>query len=178
MNITVYLGSSEGNRPIYKEAVAELGSWIGRSGHTLVYGGSENGLMGILSHAVLEAGGDVIGVEPQFFIDMGYANPHIEHLIVTNDMSERKKKMIELADAFIAFPGGTGTLEEISEILSQTSLQLTEKPHVIYNLDGYYEHLKKFILYMVQEGFLTEENAAKIRFADDLEQVKRIISRS
>ncbi len=171
MNITVYLGSSEGSSPIYKEAVVELASWIGHEGHTLIYGGSSNGLMGTLSDTVLQAGGRVVGVEPQFFIDMGYENPNISELIVTKDMSERKKKMIELGDAYIAFPGGTGTLEEISEIMSLAALDLTKKPHVLYNLNGYYNIMKDFLAQMVREGFMSPEKAAKIRFADNLQQV-------
>ena len=112
MNITVYLGASEGVDPALKTAARELGAWIGKSGHALVYGGSKCGLMGELAESVLEAGGEVTGVEPRFFIDEGFAYDAITRLIVTRDMSERKAKMIELGDAFIAFPGGTGTLEE------------------------------------------------------------------
>ena len=112
MNITVYLGASEGNDPALKTAVRELGAWIGGSGHALVYGGSKCGLMGELAESVLRSGGEVTGVEPQFFIDAGFEYDVITRLIVTEDMSERKAKMIELGDAFIAFPGGTGTLEE------------------------------------------------------------------
>ncbi len=115
MNITVYLGSNEGNDPSLKEAVRALGAWIGNAGHALVYGGSKSGLMGELAESVLNAGGKVTGVEPQFFIDAGLEYDAITTLIVTKDMAERKAKMIELGDAFIAFPGGTGTLEEVSE---------------------------------------------------------------
>ena len=105
MNITVYLGANEGNDPFFKEAVRELGAWIGTNGNTLVYGGSKSGLMGELAESVLQAGGKVIGVEPQFFIDAGFVYDEITELITTKDMSERKAKMIELGDAFIAFPG-------------------------------------------------------------------------
>ena len=110
MNITVYLGANEGNDPILKSAICELGKWIGESGNTLIYGGSESGLMGELAKSVLKTGSNVIGVEPQFFIDAGFQFDGLTELIVTKDMSERKAKMIELGDAFIAFPGGTGTL--------------------------------------------------------------------
>ena len=110
MNITVYLGANDGNDPSLKKAVRELGRWIGESGNSLIYGGSKSGLMGELAESVLSVGGEVIGVEPQFFIDAGYQYDAITRLIVTKDMSERKAKMIELGDAFIAFPGGTGTL--------------------------------------------------------------------
>ena len=118
MNITVYLGANEGNDPKLKEAVRELGMWIGKSGSSLVYGGSKCGLMGELAESVLTAGGEATGVEPQFFIDAGYEYDALTRLIVTRDMAERKTKMIELGDAFIAFPGVTGTLEEISEVMS------------------------------------------------------------
>ena len=114
MNITVYLGANEGNATHLKKEVKELGKWIGESGNSLVYGGSKSGLMGILADSVLLAGGRVTGVEPVFFVESEYQHEGIHELIVTKDMPERKAKMIELGDAFIAFPGGTGTLEEIS----------------------------------------------------------------
>lgn len=118
MNITVYLGALEGNDPALGNAVRELGTWIGESGNSLVYGGSKSGLMGQIAESVLNAGGKVTGVEPQFFIDSELQYDEITKLIVTKDMAERKAKMIELGDAFIAFPGGTGTLEEITEVMS------------------------------------------------------------
>ena len=105
MNITVYLGANEGNDPSLRKAVRELGTWIGESGNRLVYGGSKSGLMGEIAESVLQASGEVTGVEPQFFIDMEYQYDAITELIVTKDMSERKTKMIELGDVFIAFPG-------------------------------------------------------------------------
>ncbi len=123
MNVTVYLGANYGTDPTLQTTVAELGQWIGKNGHTLVYGGSASGLMGVLARSVMAAGGPVIGVEPQFFIDEGYELDGLTQLIVTQDMTERKAKMIELGDAFIAFPGGTGTLEEITEVMSKVSLK-------------------------------------------------------
>ena len=117
MNITVYLGAFEGNDPALADEVKKLGTWIGESGHSLIYGGSKSGLMGVIAESVLEAGGDVTGVEPQFFVDAELQYDEITKLIVTENMEERKTKMIELGDAFIAFPGGTGTLEEISEVM-------------------------------------------------------------
>ena len=108
MHITVYLGASCGTDPHLAQAVRELGAWIGAAGHTLVYGGSKAGLMGLLAESVLAEGGDVTGVEPQFFVDEELQLDGLTELIVTRDMTERKNKMIELGDAFIAFPGGTG----------------------------------------------------------------------
>ena len=137
MNITVYLGANEGNNPLLKRAVKELGTWIGKSGNALIYGGSKSGLMGALADSVLNAGGNVTGVEPQFFIENEFQHEGITKLIVTKDMSERKNKMIELGNAFIAFPGGTGTLEEITEIMSKVSLKQLNAPCIVYNLNGY-----------------------------------------
>ena len=123
MNITVYLGANEGNDPTLREAVEELGAWIGASGNALVYGGSKSGLMGAIADSVLKAGGEVTGVEPQFFVTNELQHNGLTRLIVTEDMTQRKSKMIELGDAFIAFPGGTGTLEEIAEVMSKVSLK-------------------------------------------------------
>lgn len=123
MNITVYLGALRGNDPVLKDAVKELGRWIGENNHTLIYGGSKSGLMGYIAESVLNAGGTAIGIEPQFFIDEELQYDGLTELIITKDMTERKTKMIELGDAFIAFPGGTGTLEEISEVMSKISLK-------------------------------------------------------
>lgn len=177
MNITVYLGSNFGSDPAFKTAVRELGTWIGGSGHALVYGGSRCGLMGELAESVLQAGGEVTGVEPQFFIDAGFEYDAITRLIVTQDMSERKAKMIELGDAFIAFPGGTGTLEEISEIMSKVTLRHLDAPCILYNLNGYYNDLRALLRHMIDMELSTEEKQRGIYFADDLAQIKAILER-
>ena len=175
MNITVYLGANEGNDPFFKEAVRELGAWIGTNGNTLVYGGSKSGLMGELAESVLQAGGKVIGVEPQFFIDAGFVYDEITELITTKDMSERKAKMIELGDAFIAFPGGTGTLEEITEVMSKVSLKHLDAPCILYNLNGYYDSLKQLLDHMIKMGLSSENRQQGIYFADDMEDIKALL---
>ena len=109
--------------------------------HALVYGGSKCGLMGELAESVLLAGGEVTGVEPRFFVEDGFVYDSITRLIVTETMAERKTKMIELGDAFIAFPGGTGTLEEIAEVMSKVALGHLDAPCILYNLGGYYDGL-------------------------------------
>ena len=157
MNITVYLGANEGNNPSLKRAVKELGTWIGKSGNALIYGGSKSGLMGALADSVLNAGGNVTGVEPQFFIENEFQHEGITKLIVTKDMSERKNKMIELGNVFIAFPGGTGTLEEITEIMSKVSLKQLNAPCIVYNLNGYYDGLKAMLKHMIDMGLSSEE---------------------
>ena len=176
MNITVYLGANEGNDPFLKEAVRELGAWIGTNGNTLVYGGSKSGLMGELAESVLQAGGKVIGVEPQFFIDAGFVYDEITELITTKDMSERKAKMIELGEAFIAFPGGTGTLEEITEVMSKVSLKHLDAPCILYNLNGYYDSLKQLLDHMIKMGLSSENRQQGIYFADDMEDIKALLA--
>ena len=163
MNVTVYLGANYGTDPTLQTTVAELGQWIGKNGHTLVYGG------------VMAAGGPVIGVEPQFFIDEGYELDGLTQLIVTQDMTERKAKMIELGDAFIAFPGGTGTLEEISEVMSKVSLKHLDAPCILYNLNNYYDSLKALLDHMIETGLSTPARQEGIYFAADLAEIKQIL---
>lgn len=168
MNITVYLGANEGNDQTLTEAVRELGTWIGESGNRLVYGGSKSGLMGILAKSVLSAGGEVIGVEPVMFVNRDLQYEKLTQLFITQDMSERKAKMAEFGDAFIALPGGTGTLEEISEIMSKVSLGMINAPCIIFNHHGYYNGLKQLLDKMVEQGLSTKERQNKIYFADSV----------
>ena len=175
MNITVYLGANEGNDPELKKAVQELGTWIGVSGNSLVYGGSKSGLMGAIADSVLAAGGEATGVEPEFFIRDEFQHDGLTKLIVTKDMSERKNKMIELGDAFIAFPGGTGTLEEITEVMSKVSLKHLNAPCILYNLNGYYNDLKALLTHMIEMGLSTKARQEGIYFAENLEDIKKIL---
>ena len=175
MNITVYLGANEGNDPRLAQAVRELGRWIGESGNALIYGGSACGLMGELAKSVLGAGGKATGVEPQFFVDQGLLYDDLTELFVTKDMTERKAKMIELGDAFIAFPGGTGTLEEIAEIMSKVSLKQLDAPCILYNLNGYYDSLKALLDHMIAMGLSSPERQRGISFAENLEEIKAIL---
>ena len=176
MNITVYLGALEGNEPFLKDAVQQLGHWIGESGNRLIYGGSKCGLMGEIALATLSSGGEVIGVEPQVFIDSELQLDEITQLIVTKDMSDRKSQMIELGDAFIAFPGGTGTLEEISEIMSKVSLKQLDAPCILYNLNHYYDHLKALLQHMINMGLSTPERQKGIYFAETLAEIQQILA--
>ena len=164
MNITVYCGSNPGTNERFSEAAHALGTWIGQNGHTLVYGGSSVGLMGILSRATLEAGGTVEGVEPRFFIDAGVAQHDLTDLIVVDTMSERKAKMIELGDVFVALPGGVGTLEEISEIMTRIRLNLSAGPCFFLSIDGFYEPMVELLRSMEQAGFLPEFDRSSFRF--------------
>ena len=175
MNITVYLGANKGNDDSLEKAAKELGQWIGDSGHALVYGGSKTGLMGILAESVVESGGKVTGVEPEMFIQSEVQYDGVTELIVTKDFPERKRKMIELGNAFIAFPGGTGTLEEIAEVISQTALEQLDAPCILYNLNGYYDGLKALLFHMIEMGLSTEERQKQIYFAENLADIKAIL---
>lgn len=177
MNITVYLGANKGNDPALAQAVEELGTWIGQSGSALVYGGSKSGLMGILADSVLAAGGDVTGVEPQFFLDAEMQHEGLTKLIVTKDMTERKAKMIELGNAFIAFPGGTGTLEEIAEVMSKVSMRQLDAPCILYNLNGYYNSLHQLLQQMTAKGLSSPERQRGIWFAKDLAEIRAILAK-
>lgn len=177
MNITVYLGANEGNDPRLRKSVEELGTWIGSSGNALVYGGSKSGLMGAIADSVLQAGGKVTGIEPQFFIENELQHDGLTRLIVTKDMAERKTKMIELGDAFIAFPGGTGTLEEIAEVLSKVSLKHLDAPCILYNLNGYYDDLKALLTKMIDKGLSSKERQEGVYFAENLDEIKQILNR-
>ena len=177
MNITVYLGANKGNDPALAQAVEELGRWIGQSGNALVYGGSKSGLMGILADRVLDAGGRVTGVEPQFFLDAELQHEGLTELIVTKDMTERKTKMIELGDAFIAFPGGTGTLEEITEVMSKVSLHQLDAPCILYDLNGYYDSLRQLLQQMIAKGLSSPQRQQGIYFARDLAEIQAILKK-
>ncbi len=129
MNITVYLGAKEGNDPALKRAVQELGQWIGQSGNALVYGGSKTGLMGEIAKSVLDAGGTVTGVETTLFMQDDLQYDGLTELIVTETITERKTEMIRRGDAFIAFPGGTGTLElSQEEDILEAGIQIISQP--------------------------------------------------
>ncbi len=175
MNITVYLGANEGNDPALMCAVRELGTWIGESGNALVYGGSRSGLMGALADAALAAGATVTGVEPQVFVDREIQHEGITRLIVTPDMARRKEKMIELGDAFVAFPGGTGTLEEISEVMARAALGALDAPCIFFNLGGYYDALSTQLDRMVAAGLSTPERLSHVHFAANLEEITRLL---
>ena len=172
MNITVYLGANKGNDDSLERAAKELGQWIGDSGHALVYGGSKTGLMGILAESAVESGGKVTGVEPEMFIQSEVQYDGVTELIVTKDFPERKRKMIELG---VAFPGGTGTLEEIAEVMSQIALQQLDAPCILYNLNGYYDGLKALLFHMIEMGLSTEERQKQIYFVENLADIKAIL---
>ncbi len=177
MNITVYCGSSFGKDPAFRACAKDFGTWIGAHGHRLVYGGSQVGLMGVLADAVLDAGGKVTGVEPRFLIERELQHDGLDELIMVDTMVERMTKMIELGDAFVALPGGVGTLEEISEVASRIRLELTDAPCIFLNAAGYYDDFKRYMDRMAREGFILEHEYAKISFVSSVEEAAALIER-
>lgn len=175
MNIAVYCGSNPGHNTHFREAAYQLGQWIGEHHHALVYGGSSVGIMGIISKTVLAAGGLVYGVEPRFFIEAGVAQHDLTELYVVETMSERKAKMIELADCFVALPGGVGTLEEISEILSCIRLGLDIGECFFLNIDGFYDPLIALLEGMVQQGFLDQSDLDRYHFLENVDHLTRYL---
>ncbi|MGI6722527.1 MAG: TIGR00730 family Rossman fold protein [Anaerovoracaceae bacterium] len=175
MNIVVYCGSRTGFDPAFRKAAAELGRWIGSHGHTLVYGGGGIGLMGVLADAVLEADGEIIGVIPHFLDTVEQAHPAVSRMIRVSTMSQRKAEMIELGDAFIALPGGPGTLEEISEVISLAKLKRLCAPVILADINGYYQPLASVFRNMVDQGFFLESQEEDITFARDIKSAAAVL---
>ncbi len=171
MKIAVYCGSSAGNDPACTEAAAALGTWMGRNGHELVYGGSNTGLMGALADGVLRAGGAVTGVVPDVAVIKRRIHPGITTLVETDTVATRKTRMIDLADAFIALPGGLGTLDEITEILCLQSLGLVRGPVIFYSVKGYYAPMKAVFSNILENGFGSPAHFSEVVFAEDLADV-------
>ena len=162
MNICVFCGSSTGNNLIFSKAAEDLGTLIGRNSHTLIYGGGNIGLMGILADYVMAANGKVIGIIPDFLFKKEVGHPGVSELIQVGTMHERKQKMAELADVFIAMPGGWGTLDELAEILTWRQLQIIDKPIGILNTADFFTPLLVMMDNMVKSGFLKNTNLEKL----------------
>ena len=175
MKIAVYCGSACGTEPEYMAVARELGDWIGRNGHALVYGGSNTGLMGSVADAVLAHRGKVIGVLPNVPLIHERRHPGLSEYHLMDTMSARKDKMIELSDAYIALPGGFGTLDEISDVLCLNRLQLIRRPSVLVNTRGFYEPVRQLILNMIDAGFVGGEEMDMLRITDDVEEIAEFV---
>ena len=169
--ICVFCGSSPGNDPAYAELAHAVGEGLARRGIGLVYGGGRVGLMGVVADAALAEGGEVIGVIPRAMVDRELAHSGATELRIVTTLHERKAVMAELSDAFIALPGGLGTLEELAEVVSWAQLELHAKPIGLLNVDGYYDHLIAMIDHMVSEGFLKPAYREMVLVDDDLERL-------
>jgi len=163
--ICVYCGSSDKIKPIYLMAAHNMGNAIAKRGLKLIYGAGSTGVMGALANAVLQAGGDVTGVIPEYFNTSKLAHPGLTKLEVVGSIHERKARMIELADAFIALPGGFGTMEEFFEVLTWAQIGLHRKPIGLLNENDYFTHLLEFISVIHQEGFIYHEHQSLFSFA-------------
>lgn len=159
-SVCVFCGASPGARPIYHEAAAQLGRHIAERGLTLVYGGGAVGLMGVVADAALAAGGEVIGIIPQSLERAEIGHKGLTRLEVVDGMHARKARMAELADAFIALPGGLGTLEELFEVWTWGQLGYHAKPLGLLEVDGFYARLTDFLDHLVAERFVREQHRA------------------
>jgi uncharacterized protein (TIGR00730 family) len=157
-SVCVFTGSSPGAHPEYAQAAQELGRALADQGVRLVYGGASVGLMGTVADAALDAGGDVVGVIPQALVDREIAHPDVADLRVVGSMHERKALMADLADAFVALPGGMGTLDELFEIYTWIQLGLLSKPVGLLDVRSYYDQLVAFLDHAVAERFVTVEH--------------------
>jgi hypothetical protein len=152
--VCVFCGSASGGDPRYAAVAAELGGEIARRGWTLVYGGGSVGLMGVVADAALGAGGRVVGVIPRFLYEWEVGHDDLTELEIVETLTERKVRMGDLADAFLAMPGGIGTMDEVFEALSWAQLGLMQKPNGLLNVGGYYDSLVAFLDHAMHEGFL------------------------
>ncbi len=167
-SIAIFCGSALGSSAVYAEIAAQVGQVLAERQLTLVYGGGRSGLMGIVADSALAAGGKVIGVIPKQLVDRELAHSGVTELHIVDNMHERKTKMSELADGFIAIPGGVGTLEEIFEQWTWAQLGIHEKPCAFLNAENFYTGLIQFIQHTTEQGF------TKARFTDKLIVDERI----
>ncbi len=177
-SICIYCASSTKIDQEYVEATKEVGALLAKKGITCINGAGKMGLMGTVSDAVLENKGKVIGVIPQFMIDNDWYHKNLSELYVTNNMHERKQKMAELADGCIALPGGTGTLEELIEVITWKQLGLYKKPIVILNTKNYYDLLLKFLDQMAVEHFMRPMHTQLWAVAQTPEEAIRLVEES
>jgi uncharacterized protein (TIGR00730 family) len=165
-SLCVYCGSKPGRDPRFVDAASRVGNWIGRHGGQLVYGGGNNGLMGVVADATLAAGGTVVGVIPESLVIKEFAKQECTELHIVQTMHERKQKMAERADAFLALPGGIGTFEEFFEVWTWRQLGYHDKPIGLLNVAGYYDALSHFINASIQEGFIGDWQMGLIQQSD------------
>lgn len=175
MKIAVYCGSSSGNDPKYVEATKALGKFFAEQGIDVVYGGGKVGLMGTIADAVMAHGGRVYGVIPQHLKHREIGHEGITELKVVNTMHERKAAMADMADAFVALPGGVGTLEEIFEVWTWAQLGYHDKPCAFYNIDGFYEPLLAMVQHMCDAGFMKQPYVDMALRATEPEQLVQAI---
>ncbi len=174
--VCVFCGSSAGSRPIYADTARQLGRVLAERGLGLVYGGGHVGLMGILADAALAAGGEVVGVIPRDLRDRELAHTGLTELRVVDTMHQRKALMADLADGFLALPGGFGTGDELFEILTWSQLGLHHKPIGVLNVGGYFAGMLAWMDHMVEEGFLHRSHRRLIHEAENPEPLLALLA--
>lgn len=171
MRVTIYTSSSDAVDERYREAARELGRALGERDDELVYGGTAVGVMGVLAEAVRSAGGRVTGILPELMADRGLADAACDELVVTADMAGRKQEMMARAEAFVALPGGFGTLEELFEVLTLKQLGYHGKPIVLLNLAGFYQPLLALFEELFTQGFAKRDYARLYRVATTVDEL-------
>ena len=169
--IALYCGSRSGNKPVYQEKAVALARRLAENGFGLVYGGASIGLMGQVADAVVDHGGETVGVIPEFMLDYEIAHPQLTELHIVTSMHQRKAMMADRACAFVALPGGLGTFEEILEIATWGQLNQHQKPMMLYNVNGFYNPLIAQLDLAVQEGFLPPQHRAKLIVCEHADQI-------
>ncbi|MGE4312749.1 MAG: TIGR00730 family Rossman fold protein [Pseudobdellovibrionaceae bacterium] len=177
-SICVYCGSSNAVDEKYKEAARKLGTALGKRGWQLVYGGSRVGLMGITADATLEAGGKAVGIIPRFIQVREIAHEHLTEFHMVETMHERKMMMVERSDAFVVLPGGVGTMDETFEVLTWRQLGLHDKPIIIANIDGYWDHFLALVKNIADEKFMGQEHLGIFSVTDNVEEIPDLIENS
>ena len=161
-SICVFCGSSTGYHPIYQKAAKDLGKHLAKENIRLIYGGGSVGLMGILADSAMAHGGEVVGIIPRFLYEKEVGHDGVSELVIVESMHERKQKMAEMAQGFVAMPGGIGTMEELFEIFTWSQLALIRKPVALLNINNFYDDILHLLNKMVKEGFLKEINVASL----------------
>ncbi|MFT0212765.1 TIGR00730 family Rossman fold protein [Pseudomonas sp. F1_0610] len=170
-SVAIFCGSNTGVEPIFAEKAKEVGQFLAQKKLTLIYGGGSVGLMGVVADAALQAGGQVVGVIPKALLDGELGHQNLTQLHVVTNMHERKQKMADLADAFIALPGGPGTLEELFEQWTWGQLGYHQKPCAFLNVANYYQPLAEFVQQMKCSGFLKPAHAEMVIFSNDIHKI-------
>lgn len=175
--ICVFCGSGYGNKNIYADITKKFANEIVKNNFDLVYGGGNVGLMGVLADTVIDAGGKVTGVIPEFLYNLNLGNKKISELKIVEDMHSRKKTMYELSDYFVALPGGIGTLEEILEIFTWQQLSLHAKPCALLNIDGYFDELLGFLNKSTQNNFMKRAHLDNLIIESDFNNlISKLVS--
>jgi uncharacterized protein (TIGR00730 family) len=169
--ICVFCGSGMGYREEYREAARSLGEYFAGQGIGLVYGGANVGLMQVIADTMLAKGAEVIGIMPENLVAKEVAHSGLTELIIVRTMAERKEKMVQLSDGFVTLPGGFGTLDELSEILTFNQLRITDKPLGILNVSGFFDQLLNFFDHAVAEGYVRKEHRDNLIVSDNIEDL-------